>query len=536
MSRSHKVRAARPVYIRRIAHVSALGLSADAAARAFLAGECLAGWRDSPDARYPWFGLPLEETEWSSRLRRAMDAIRAELDVDLAGLPLFLGSSSLQVGAFEARARAAKQAVLAGNPADIGAEIAALLGNRTSAWMFSTGCSSGLAALEAAFLMIAQGRIDKALALGFEFANETTLAGFASLGLLAPDKDADGLILGEAVGALLLSADPGDGPVWRIGGCRLGIDAWSPTAPTPDGSIIAANLAAVLEDARIDAADIDLVKSHRGRIPATDAAEAAALAHVFGSRPPPEITCKRQIGHTLGASGPAELTLLLALLATPDGIERHDRPKHLLFNLVGFGGSIAALALSKDKAADKESDRAGSIPSRKMPQHDGASPPLTLLPPVIYAMSSEALAARARQVSPVPLRRAGVLAKALIVGANCLAGRPARPTLALLGSRTGMSAATLRLINDVVLARELPFPFDFLATQPILAAIPARQVFPCENLLYQPWSDDTALHWQRMRSLAAVWLKAGRCERVLCGEVEPTENGVRAQWQIMEKA
>jgi hypothetical protein len=98
-----------------------------------------------------------------------------------------------------------------------------------------------------------------------------------------------------------------------------------------------------------------------------------------------------------------------------------------------------------------------------------------------------------------------------------------------------MKDATLRLINAVVMARELPFPFDFLATQPILAVIAARQVFSFENMLYQPWSDDTELHWRQMRDLAAVWLGAGRCERVLCGEVEPTENGVRGQWQIVEK-
>ncbi|MDR2364279.1 MAG: hypothetical protein LBD68_00275, partial [Zoogloeaceae bacterium] len=423
---SSKVRAAsRPVYIRRIAHVSALGLSAGAAARAFLAGECVAGWRDSPDVRYPWFGLPLPETEWSTRLRRTMAALRAELDADLSGLPLFLGSSSLQVGALEAMARATGKVVLSANPADIGAEIAALLGNRTDAWMFSTGCSSGLAALEAAFLMIAQGRIDRALVLGFEFANETTLAGFASLGLLAPDKDADGLILGEAVGALLLSADPGDGPVWRIAACRLGIDAHSPTAPTPDGSIIAANLAAVLEDAQVAAAEIDLVKSHQGRIPATDAAEAAALARVFGSHHPPEITCKRQIGHTLGASGPAELTLLLALLATPDGIERYGRPKHLLFNLVGFGGSIAAVVLSENNAA-RGAGGLPPAPTSLVGDDDNHPAPITQLPPVIYSMSSRELAARVRQASSVPLRRAGLLARTLIAGAGCLVGEPAR--------------------------------------------------------------------------------------------------------------
>ncbi|MDR1349907.1 MAG: hypothetical protein LBJ59_03820 [Zoogloeaceae bacterium] len=527
----------RPVYIRRSAHVSALGLSAVAAARAFWAGECPARWRDLPEARYPCFALPLKETAWSARLSRAIAAIKAELRVDLAELPLFLGSSSLHIGALEENARATGRAELS-PAADIGAEIAALLGARTMPWMFSTGCSSGLAALETAFLLIRQGRIDQALALGFEFANDATLAGFASLGLLAPDTNADGLMLGEAVGALLLSADPGDGAVWRVDACRLGLDAYSPTAPTPDGGVIAANLAAALADARVTAADIDLIKPHQGRIPATDAAEEAALARVFGRKRPPEITLKRQIGHTLGASGPAELTLLLALLATPDGIRRYGQPQRLLFNLVGFGGSIAALVVSKDRGRKTGDDKISSAaPQEKgkvagqevFSQPDGASAPVMLL-------SSEALAARARRISAVSLRRAGALAEMALVGAAaCLADQPAAPTLVLLGSRSGMDAAALRLIGDVALARELPFPFDFLATQPILAAIPAQQTFPCiANLLYQPWSDDAELHWQRMQSLAAAWIKAGRCERVLCGEVEPTADGVQGRWQVVE--
>jgi 3-oxoacyl-[acyl-carrier-protein] synthase-1 len=519
----------RPVYIRRIARVSALGLSAPAAARAFWTGAQPARWRELPDARYPWFGLPLEETEWSQRFYRAIDAIRRELEIDLAGLPLFLGSSSLQIGAFEARARATQNAALPHDPASIGAEISALLGARTDAWLFSTGCSSGLAALEAAFLMIAQGRIDKALALGFEFANETTLAGFASLALLAPDEEADGLILGEAVGALLLSADPGEGPAWRIDACRLGIDAYSPTAPTPDGSVIAANLAAALQDAGLVAADIDLVKSHQGRVTATDAAEAAALARIFGCRRPPEITCKRRIGHTLGASGPAELTLLLALLATPESIERYGQPQRLLFNLVGFGGSIAALVLaSTSEEARGIEKRAGVLPPK------AAAASLALSPPVCCSLSAEALVARAKAHSAVSLRRAGALTRMLMVGAaTCLAGQPARPTLVLLGSRVGMNAAALRLIHEVALAREAPLPFDFLATQPILAAIPAQQTFPCiENLLYLPWGSDTELHRQQMRRLAAAWLQSGRCEQVLCGEVEPTADGFQGRWQV----
>jgi hypothetical protein len=147
------------------------------------------------------------------------------------------------------------------------------------------------------------------------------------------------------------------------------------------------------------------------------------------------------------------------------------------------------------------------------------------------------LAAAARAQSAVPLRRAGVLTEMVIVGAfACLADKPKLPTLVLWGSRIGARAASCKVIADVVIAREPPFPYDFLATQPVLAAVPLQQNFPCiENVIYQPWGDDVELHWQRMQTLARAWLQAGRCARVLCGQVEPGEGEHCGQWQVLEE-
>ncbi|MDR3087053.1 MAG: hypothetical protein LBU45_03785 [Azoarcus sp.] len=344
------MKTARPVYISRIGHVSALGLSAVAAAEAQLAGEKNSSWRELLGTRYPWFALPLDEQGWMARVRRALGLVAAELSAGMsptgfAALPLFIGSSSFEAGAMEDCARNGGD--LSVGDGHFPRETGAALGNTTPPWMFSTSCTSGLAALEAAFLLIAQGEIDSALALGLEFANDITLAGFAGLGLLAPTAGADGLILGEAVAGLLLTARPQDGCGWKISACRLDIDGYSVTAPTPDGSVIAANLAAALSDAGLAARDIDLIKPHRVCVPGVDAAEEAALNQIFGGHRPPEISFKRQLGHTLGASGPAELTALLALLDTAAGAARYQHPQCLLFNLIGFGGSTATLIVER---------------------------------------------------------------------------------------------------------------------------------------------------------------------------------------------
>ncbi|MDR0716351.1 MAG: hypothetical protein LBF50_02890 [Azoarcus sp.] len=146
------------------------------------------------------------------------------------------------------------------------------------------------------------------------------------------------------------------------------------------------------------------------------------------------------------------------------------------------------------------------------------------------------LAALARQQSAVPLRRAGALTELAIVGvAACLAGKPDCSTIVLWGSRAGARAAGIRVVRDVVIAREAPFPFDFLATQPILAAIPLQQSFPCiASVLYQPWTGDVELLWQRMRTLAAMFLRAGRHARALCGQVEPGRDEHVGRWQVLE--
>ncbi|MDR2031028.1 MAG: hypothetical protein LBP86_01925 [Azoarcus sp.] len=344
----------RPVYIDRIGHVSALGLSAAAAAEALLAGRDALSWRELPGARYPWFALPLPETDWAARARRALGLAGAELaaDAGISALPLFAGSSALATGAVEACARADGAAAFSfDDTAVFRREVGAALGIETEPWLFSTSCTSGFAALEAAFLSITHGEIDEALALGIEFACDTTLAGFASLGLLARDDDDEGLILGEAVAGLRLTARAA---AWRIAACRLGTDGYSVTSPTPDGRVIAANLAAALDDAGLAARDIDLVKPHRSRMFSTDEPEEAALDLLFGARRPPEITLKRRLGHTLGASGPAELTVLLALLDTRAGQARYGQPRYLLFNLVGFGGSTATVIVERrDRDGEK---------------------------------------------------------------------------------------------------------------------------------------------------------------------------------------
>ena len=157
-----------------------------------------------------------------------------------------------------------------------------------------------------------------------------------------------------------------------------------------------------------------------------------------------------------------------------------------------------------------------------------------------HRFDTATLSALARRHAGVPLRRAGPLVELAIVGlASVLDKQLDMPTMVLWGSQSSIaaSAAGIRLVSCIEIAQEPVFPFDFLATQPIVAAIALQKRFPCiENVLYQPWPGDVAVHWQRSRTLAAAWLQVGRCARVICGQVEPDESGEGehiGRWQIL---
>ena len=348
----------RPVKIAALGHCSALGLDTATAGAALAAH--LPGLATSPPARrrvldrdWPWFALPLAETGWCARAEAAVRSVGAELrhavpDADWAGTPLFLASSSLQAGALEDATRAAGVIDLPVDAAAFAQDVASWLDLRGTPWVFSTTCTSGFAALDAAAGLIASGGIERAVVLGVELANDISIAGFSGLGLLAEAgaPAGSGLVLGEAVAGVLLcaaddatiAADSG----WRIAGCALGVDGHSPTGPAPDGARIAELLVRTLQAAGLAPTDIDLLKPHRGGLAATDEPEARALAAVFGEHLPPQVALKPQLGHTLGASALAETTALLAA-GTGDA-------RRLLLNLIGFGGSIAALALTRAEA------------------------------------------------------------------------------------------------------------------------------------------------------------------------------------------
>ncbi|MBK8180445.1 MAG: hypothetical protein IPK67_16440 [Planctomycetes bacterium] len=286
-------------------------------------------------------------------------------------LPLFLGSSSFSFGrseieeesrgdhahkpllGFEHLARIVQEEL------DCGAEVFGL----------NTACTAAANALMVASRMLRLGIHRHALVLGVELANHTTLTGFSGLQLTASsvrpfDRRRAGIVLGEGIGAVVLSLDPGPGRIrLRAGACNG--DAFSVTAANPDGSTIAFVQAQALAQAGVDPAQVRGIKTHGTASPMNDIGEAAGIRRLFPS-PPPICALKPYLGHTLGACGVNELVLFAGALergffpATP-GFEEADPelglapersarealPGSYLLNYFGFGGNNASLVVER---------------------------------------------------------------------------------------------------------------------------------------------------------------------------------------------
>jgi 3-oxoacyl-[acyl-carrier-protein] synthase-1 len=237
--------------------------------------------------------------------------------------------------------------------------------------VFNTACTASLNAVLYGKKLLEQTSIKQVIVIGCEFYNQLTTAGFHSLDLLSSEqllafhKDRQGLMLGEGIGALLLTkAKPSQKACYRLMEGDSACDTSSLTMTAEDGSHINAVLSKAVKNSGLNAHNIDLVKVHGTATYNNDIAEYNALNSYF-SEPPPILALKPFIGHTLGACGVIELALLDYLLVkqtipVANYVSEYpkrimlpfapvDQPlstyKHVLVNHCGFGGNNAALVL-----------------------------------------------------------------------------------------------------------------------------------------------------------------------------------------------
>ena len=250
---------------------------------------------------------------------------------------------------------------------------------------YSTACSSSAVAIGEAWLKLAHGDLDLAVAGGAEAPLSLgSLKAWEALRTVASvdaldastsckpfSKDRSGMVLGE--GAAVLVLESWERAVARgafihgeLIGYGLTTDTGHITQPTVAGQ--AAAMRAALQSAAIDASAVDAINAHGTGTRANDGVETAAIKDVFGERAPfiPISATKALHGHLLGAT--AALEVVLSLLAmqhsvalptmnlqvpdpecdldyVPNAAREGLAIRTMLSNSFAFGGTNAVLAL-----------------------------------------------------------------------------------------------------------------------------------------------------------------------------------------------
>jgi len=312
------------------------------------------------------------------RLSAVIAEAIAEAGLDSAtaqNAPWLLASSSMNIADYEAQLEPGST-----QPPFIGPRFSLLLdelrsatGHTGRACVFSSACASATNALLHGYHLVRSGQAEHVVVIGSESGNRMSLDGFGSLMLLTPsgryapfDADRDGLILGEAAAAVVLSrADSAVAPGTVL--VRGGAARCAPGNPT---MCTADDLLTVMHDALTQAQttpdELLAIRAHGTGTPANDRAEGLALRNLVGNALPFS-SYKPWFGHTLGASGLVELIALISgwaqqrFLHTPGfgqpdpeiGVsplqQTIDIPAagRILCNSFGFGGNNTAVVVER---------------------------------------------------------------------------------------------------------------------------------------------------------------------------------------------
>jgi 3-oxoacyl-[acyl-carrier-protein] synthase II len=189
-----------------------------------------------------------------------------------------------------------------------------------------TACAAGNYAIGYGYDAIRSGDAQLALCGGADAVCRKTFTGFYRLGTIAPtvcqpfDRDRQGILTGEGAGVLVLeslaSARARGARVYaEVLGYGLNCDADHPVAPNKDS--IARCVALAHKNAGVEPGEIDFISAHGTGTKANDTTEAAAIRQVFGDTPPPTVSVKSMIGHTMGAA--SALAAAACALAITEG-------------------------------------------------------------------------------------------------------------------------------------------------------------------------------------------------------------------------
>ena len=251
-----------------------------------------------------------------------------------------------------------------------------------------TACATGTNSIGEAFKIIQRGAADAMITGGTEAPiTHMALAGFSASRALSTNDDKetacrpfqegrDGFIMGEGAGILVIesleSAQTRGAQIYaEIVGYGSTGDAYHITAPAPEGEGGSRAMQAALDDAGIEAKDIQYLNAHGTSTPVGDLYEIKAIKNTFGdaAKNLKISSTKSMTGHLLGATGGIE-AIFSALSIRDSKVAptiHADSPdpecdldivpneaqdleiEYAMSNSLGFGGHNAVLVFKKFK-------------------------------------------------------------------------------------------------------------------------------------------------------------------------------------------
>ena len=265
--------------------------------------------------------------------------------------------------------------------------LAIRFGARGPNMALATACASGNNAIGEALEMVRRGAADVMIAGASEAALvPVAMAGMNVMTALSTrnddpqtasrpfDKERDGFLMGEGAGILILESlehaqARGARILGEITGYGTTDDAHHISAPAENGAGAAIAMKLALQNANLEAGEIQYINAHGTSTPLNDKSETAAIKTVFGEQAYniPVSSTKSMTGHLLGASGAIEAVFCIQAIReetlpptinyrTPDPecdldyVPNHPRkasPRHVMSNSFGFGGHNATLIFSR---------------------------------------------------------------------------------------------------------------------------------------------------------------------------------------------
>jgi 3-oxoacyl-[acyl-carrier-protein] synthase II len=340
-----------------IGMVSSLGNDAETSWRRLLAGESGVGpITQFDDTDYPvHFACELKEfnpTDWvDHKSARRMDrfaqmilaaARQAERDsgIDIAADPERVGASiATGIGGLRSFQDCYDVLLHRGPDRVSPFSIPSIIPNMGAGWVSielgtkgplmsqCTACAASNMAIGDAVDAIRLGRADAMIAGGTEApVTRVGVAGFDAMRALSRrnddplrasrpfDKDRDGLVMGEAAGAIVLEelgrAEARGATIYaELIGYGVSADAAHMTEPDPTGQSPARAMKMALADAGIDPTEVGYVNAHATSTPLGDSAETKVIKVAFGeehARRIPISSTKGATGHCFGAAGAIE--------------------------------------------------------------------------------------------------------------------------------------------------------------------------------------------------------------------------------------